>query len=296
MQMAAWLPQTLWVGCAVIAQRAKSQTERGEEFSHSVAKAIAQSPKQQASVLQFTPLHRAPAVSWPRPRPVCVPHVGGGARRLHSVLEHVAEGRTLKSLLARLYLILLENSPCQPNPERTHPLWTPRPMPKPHIPMSPLSSHGHSLQTSPCTRTLTMQWGSRGLFGGHVGHGPRGLEGQLQNVEENLLSNQEKIKVLLNVIQDLEKSKALSEGRSSYRTGQDINNCSTCQKTACIIYSVEHDFRQQEGRFQGVMEALEGEYDVPATAQTKTMPASSSSRPSTKAKVKKLRKKCFWWL
>uniref|UniRef100_A0A8C6V180 Family with sequence similarity 196, member B n=1 Tax=Neogobius melanostomus TaxID=47308 RepID=A0A8C6V180_9GOBI len=144
--------------------------------------------------------------------------------------------------------------------------------------------------------TLTMQWGSRGLFGGHVGHGPRGLEGQLQNVEENLLSNQEKIKVLLNVIQDLEKSKALSEGRSSYRTGQDINNCSTCQKTACIIYSVEHDFRQQEGRFQGVMEALEGEYDVPATAQTKTMPASSSSRPSTKAKVKKLRKKCFWWL
>lgn len=24
--------------------------------------------------------------------------------------------------------------------------------------------------------------------------------------------------------------------RSSYRTGQDINNCPTCQKTACIIY------------------------------------------------------------
>lgn len=150
----------------------------------------------------------------------------------------------------------------------------------------------------PCTTHLKAQCNGApgGLFGGHVGHGPRGLEGQLQSVEENLLSNQEKIKVLLNVIQDLEKSKALSEGRSSYRTGQDINNCSTCQKTACIIYSVEHDFRQQEGRFQGVMEALEGEYDVPATIQTKTMPASSSSRPSTKAKVKKLRKKCFWWL
>ncbi|KAG7254538.1 hypothetical protein CRUP_000748 [Coryphaenoides rupestris] len=41
---------------------------------------------------------------------------------------------------------------------------------------------------------------------------PRGLEGRLQTVEESLLSNQEKIKVLLNVIQDLEKSKALSEG------------------------------------------------------------------------------------
>lgn len=51
-----------------------------------------------------------------------------------------------------------------------------------------------------------------GLLGGHTGNPPRGLERQLQSVEENLLSNQEKIKVLLNVIQDLEKSKALSEG------------------------------------------------------------------------------------
>ncbi|KAM3866648.1 LOW QUALITY PROTEIN: uncharacterized protein insyn2b [Diretmus argenteus] len=136
-----------------------------------------------------------------------------------------------------------------------------------------------------------------GLLGGRTGSVPGRLEGRLQNVEENLLSNQEKIKVLLNVIQDLEKSKALSEGRCSYRTGQDINNCPTCQKTACIIYSVEHDFRQQEGRFQGVMEALEGESDVPAPIMTKPVPApSSSTRPSTKARVKKLRKKCFWWL
>ncbi|XP_046714919.1 uncharacterized protein LOC124392203 isoform X2 [Silurus meridionalis] len=41
---------------------------------------------------------------------------------------------------------------------------------------------------------------------------PSTLHGLLQNIEENLLSNQEKIKVLLNVIQDLEKSKAMSEG------------------------------------------------------------------------------------
>ncbi|XP_062331856.1 mucin-2 isoform X2 [Osmerus eperlanus] len=74
------------------------------------------------------------------------------------------------------------------------------------------------------------------LEGGVKGEGKRRLHGRLQSVEENLLSNQEKIKVLLNVIQDLEKSKALSEGRCSYRTGQDINNCPTCQKTACIIY------------------------------------------------------------
>ncbi|XP_077103367.1 uncharacterized protein insyn2b [Siphateles boraxobius] len=121
---------------------------------------------------------------------------------------------------------------------------------------------------------------------------PGVLHGLLHNVEENLLYNQEKIKVLLNVIQDLERNKAMSEGRCSYRTGQDINNCSTCQKTACIIYSVEHDFRVQEGRFQNILEELdEKEYDVPAP-----VPKPAHIRPRTKSRVKKLRKKCFWWL
>uniref|UniRef100_A0A1A8A5Q2 Family with sequence similarity 196, member B n=1 Tax=Nothobranchius furzeri TaxID=105023 RepID=A0A1A8A5Q2_NOTFU len=153
--------------------------------------------------------------------------------------------------------------------------------------------------TLPCKTHMKAQCNGApgGLFDGRAVKAPHGLERQLQNVEENLLSNQEKIKVLLNVIQDLEKSKAFSEGRSSYRTGQDINNCPTCQRTACIIYSVEHDFRQQEGRFQGVMDALDGEYDVPLQTLTKPPPAPSScSRPSAKACVKKLRKKCFWWL
>ncbi|XP_054647412.1 uncharacterized protein LOC129189600 [Dunckerocampus dactyliophorus] len=152
--------------------------------------------------------------------------------------------------------------------------------------------------TPPCKTHKTAQCNGApaGLLLG-ARSAPRGLESKLQSVEENLVSNQEKIKVLLNVIQDLEKSKALSEGRSSYRTGQDINNCPTCQKTACIIYSVEHDFRLQEGRFQGVMESLEGEYDVPAPVLAKPPAATSqASRPSTKARVKKLRKKCFWWL
>ncbi|XP_033948317.1 protein INSYN2B isoform X1 [Pseudochaenichthys georgianus] len=153
--------------------------------------------------------------------------------------------------------------------------------------------------TLPCTTHLKAQCNGApgGLLDKTTRKPPRGLESQLHSVEENLQSNQEKIKVLLNVIQDLEKSKALSEGRSSYRTGQDINNCPTCQKTACIIYSVEHDFRQQEGHFKGVMEALDGEYDVPALTLTKpTLAPSSACRPSTKARVKKLRKKCFWWL
>ncbi|XP_067374296.1 protein INSYN2B isoform X2 [Channa argus] len=127
--------------------------------------------------------------------------------------------------------------------------------------------------TLPCMTHMKAQCnGAPGGLLGHIGNPPRGLERQLQRVEENLLSNQERIKVLLNVIQDLEKSKAISEG-------------------------VEHDFRQQEGRFQGIMEALEEEYDVPAPSLTKPTPvASSSSYPSTKARVKKLRKKCFWWL
>ncbi|NXX57849.1 F196B protein, partial [Scopus umbretta] len=71
----------------------------------------------------------------------------------------------------------------------------------------------------------------------HLAHGELcALQGRLQSVEESLQLNQEKIKVLLNVIQDLEKSRALSEGRNFYHTGQDLNNCSTCQSTACIIY------------------------------------------------------------
>lgn len=47
----------------------------------------------------------------------------------------------------------------------------------------------------------------------HLAQGELGdLQGRLQSVEESLHSNQEKIKVLLNVIQDLEKARALTEG------------------------------------------------------------------------------------
>lgn len=68
--------------------------------------------------------------------------------------------------------------------------------------------------TLPCRTHLKAQCNGApgGLTAGQVVNAPRGLENQLQSVEENLVSNQEKIKVLLNVIQDLEKSKARSEG------------------------------------------------------------------------------------
>ncbi|XP_066198785.1 protein INSYN2B [Saccopteryx leptura] len=124
------------------------------------------------------------------------------------------------------------------------------------------------------------------------------LQGRLQSVEESLHSNQEKIKVLLNVIQDLEKARALTEGRHFYRTGQDLNNCSTCQNTACIIYSVEYDFRQQEGRFHEVLQSLE----EAEPAEEPSPPPKSPAEPPVpekqdlRRKTKKVKKKCFWWI
>ncbi|XP_023816560.1 mucin-5AC isoform X1 [Oryzias latipes] len=79
-------------------------------------------------------------------------------------------------------------------------------------------------------------------------HDIRSLQNQLQSLEGVLETSQNTIKVLLDVIQDLEKKEAERDGRHSYRTGQDIENCGTCRDCACIIYSVEHDFRLQEGQ------------------------------------------------
>ncbi|NWI44558.1 F196B protein, partial [Picathartes gymnocephalus] len=133
----------------------------------------------------------------------------------------------------------------------------------------------------------------------HLAHGELcALQGRLQSVEESLQSNQEKIKVLLNVIQDLEKSRALSEGRNFYHTGQDLNNCSTCQNTACIIYSVEYDFRQQEGRFHQILETLDNAEQNPASASPQKPPPDPSAREKKeiRRKTKKVKRKCFWWI
>ncbi|XP_058671457.1 protein INSYN2B [Ammospiza caudacuta] len=133
----------------------------------------------------------------------------------------------------------------------------------------------------------------------HLAHGElSALQGRLQSVEESLQSNQEKIKVLLNVIQDLEKSRALSEGRNFYHTGQDLNNCSTCQNTACIIYSVEYDFRQQEGRFHQILKTLDNA-EQNATSASPQKPPPDPPAPEKKElrrKTKKVKRKCFWWI
>ncbi|NWR70829.1 F196B protein, partial [Centropus unirufus] len=133
----------------------------------------------------------------------------------------------------------------------------------------------------------------------HLAHGELcALQGRLQSVEESLQSNQEKIKVLLNVIQDLEKSRAFSEGRNFYHTGQDLNNCSTCQNTACIIYSVEYDFRQQEGRFHQILKALDQAEQNLAPASPQKLPTDhpAPEKKELRRKTKKVKRKCFWWI
>ncbi|XP_039920988.1 INSYN2B protein-like [Hirundo rustica] len=143
------------------------------------------------------------------------------------------------------------------------------------------------------------------------GEGPRGpgeqgdLHSQLQSLEGVLETSQQTIRVLLDVIQDLEKKEAQRDGRHSYRTGQDIANCGTCRDCACIIYSVEHDFRQQEGRFQQVLSHIEGDTG-PSSPPTALGAAGSPSPPGQEASpvsrlpakldVKKSRRKCFWFL
>ncbi|XP_071609124.1 INSYN2B protein-like [Heliangelus exortis] len=128
---------------------------------------------------------------------------------------------------------------------------------------------------------------------------PGDLQSQLQSLEGVLETSQQTIRVLLDVIQDLEKKEAQRDGRHSYRTGQDIANCGTCRDCACIIYSVEHDFRQQEGRFQRVLSHIEG--DMAPSSPTAGLPQpqqelSPVTKLPAKLDAKKSRRKCFWFL
>ncbi|XP_069712825.1 INSYN2B protein-like [Phaenicophaeus curvirostris] len=126
------------------------------------------------------------------------------------------------------------------------------------------------------------------------------LRSQLQSLEGVLETSQQTIRVLLDVIQDLEKKEAQRDGRHSYRTGQDIANCGTCRDCACIIYSVEHDFRQQEGRFQRVLSHITGDATPGSPTAAAALPPRQEPSPVTKlpAKLdaKKSRRKCFWFL
>ncbi|XP_061902639.1 uncharacterized protein LOC133649939 [Entelurus aequoreus] len=79
------------------------------------------------------------------------------------------------------------------------------------------------------------------------------IQQRLDSVEASLAANKDRITTLLHIIHDLEASHSTANGRRCFKTGQDLKNCSTCQKTACIVYSVEYDFRQQERCFLEVV-------------------------------------------
>ncbi|XP_028384396.1 protein INSYN2B [Phyllostomus discolor] len=181
-------------------------------------------------------------------------------------------------------------------PEQTASTPTPSDAPEPR------RCPGNDRLPSPLPRRETKLQSGREVGGINQIHLARGelcdLQGRLQSVEESLHSNQEKIKVLLNVIQDLEKARALTEGRNFYRTGQDLNNCRTCQNTACIIYSVEYDFRQQEGRFHEVLQSLEEAEPPEEPSPQPKSPAEPPvpERQDLRRKTKKVKKKCFWWI
>ncbi|XP_044515178.1 inhibitory synaptic factor 2A [Gracilinanus agilis] len=109
------------------------------------------------------------------------------------------------------------------------------------------------------------------------------LKAQLQMMENLISSSQETIKVLLGVIQELEKGEAHREGLS-YRTGQDTANCATCRNSACIIYSVELDFKQQEDKLQPVLRKLHP-IEETQVAPLPYSPETYSATPKQKSKT-----------
>ncbi|XP_024117679.1 uncharacterized protein LOC112139196 [Oryzias melastigma] len=128
------------------------------------------------------------------------------------------------------------------------------------------------------------------------------LQQKLEAVEASLEANKDRISILLNIIHDLEMCRTPSSCWRCRDSGQDLKICSTCQKTACIMYSVEYDFRQQERRF---LEILSN-----AAAGNKASSVHPSQHPNfellrkvliknltkTKLKSKKLCKMLLKWL
>ncbi|XP_078269762.1 inhibitory synaptic factor 2A isoform X2 [Rhinoraja longicauda] len=120
------------------------------------------------------------------------------------------------------------------------------------------------------------------------------LKAQLQIMENLISSSQETIKVLLGVIQELEKGEALREG-----TGQDTANCDTCRNSACIIYSVELDFKQQEDKFQPIMRKLHSTEETQVSTLPYTQEFCSSAyqkQKPNKTESKKHGKWKLWFL
>ncbi|KAM8900251.1 uncharacterized protein AB9W97_010278 [Spinachia spinachia] len=127
------------------------------------------------------------------------------------------------------------------------------------------------------------------------------LQQRLELVEASLAANKSRITTLLNIIHDLETSHTPTGGRC-FKTGQELTNCLTCQKTACIVYSVEYDFRQQERRFSEVLNHPARGNNAYSTHLSQPLNLSllrnAVIKNLTKSKVrsKKLCKTLFKWL
>ncbi|XP_005995868.1 inhibitory synaptic factor 2A [Latimeria chalumnae] len=121
------------------------------------------------------------------------------------------------------------------------------------------------------------------------------LKAQLQLMENLISSSQETIKVLLGVIQELEKGEAHREGLS-YRTGQDTANCDTCRNSACIIYSVELDFKQQEDKLQPVLRKLHPNKETQVPSLPYTPEGYSTPKQKSKTESKKHGRWKLWFL
>ncbi|MED6293341.1 hypothetical protein CHARACLAT_009665 [Characodon lateralis] len=124
------------------------------------------------------------------------------------------------------------------------------------------------------------------------------VKAQLQAMENLISSSQETIKVLLGVIQELEKGEAHREGLS-YRTGQDTANCDTCRNSACIIYSVELDFKLQEDKLQPLMKRLCPPTDShfpPLPYPQEAFTSTSTPKRKSKAESKKHARWKLWFL
>ncbi|NXY91039.1 F196A protein, partial [Alcedo cyanopectus] len=168
---------------------------------------------------------------------------------------------------------------CQARPQCQAPEWNERAL---ELNVSPME------ETQPCQAAVALSEECRQI----VPHTEVvDLKAQLQMMENLISSSQETIKVLLGVIQELEKGEAHREGLS-YRTGQDTANCDTCRNSACIIYSVELDFKQQEDKLQPVLRKL---HPIEET-QVAPLPYSQESYSSTpKQKSKTESKKHGRW-
>lgn len=65
-----------------------------------------------------------------------------------------------------------------------------------------------------------------------------------------------------------------------------------------LFFSVEYDFRQQEGRFHEVLQSLEEAEPVEEASPPPKSPAEPpvSEKQDLRRKTKKVKKKCFWWI